>query len=92
MKKDKEITKVIFRKFNDGDVVALFPEVQYSEDKGLCMSYQYIGQHGAADYSLMYSTKPAKQEEYKDLYDELTGLGYNLKIIKKVMKRWFETK
>ena len=89
MKQDKEITKVVFRKFKGGDIIALFPEVQYNNDKDLCMSYQHIGQHGAASYRLIDDTILAKPEEYSDLAKELEDIGYNLKIQKKINKRWY---
>jgi hypothetical protein len=91
MEKDKEITSVIFRKFKKGsDIIALFPEVQYNTNKDLCTSYMHIGQHGAASYHLIGNTVAAQEDEYLPLYNELTSLGYNLKIQKKISKKWFE--
>lgn len=86
---DKEKTKVIFRKFKDGDIIALFPEIQADQNYNNCQSYQHIGQHGAASYSLIDTTKPANEMEYQDLYNELTSIGYNLKIQKRINKKWF---
>lgn len=76
------MTKVIFRKFKDGQIIALFPNEQ---DWYLVMSYMHIGQHSRADYNYIISiTKPATEEEYKDLYDELKRIGYDdLKICKR---------
>ena len=77
-------TKVIFRKFEEGDIIALFPELVGTNDISTCMSYQHVGQHGAASVDLVYDTKPATPSEYKDLYDELTNMvGYDLQIVKK---------
>ncbi len=79
---DKEQTKVVFRVFKEGDVIALFPY----EDEGnnRCTSYQHVGQHSAADYwGVLDITRPATQEEYEPLYKELTSFGYNLKVIKR---------
>ena len=38
------MTKVVFRKFKDGVVIAVFPEVSYNYVH--LMSYQHEGQHG----------------------------------------------
>jgi len=93
MKKIKEKTKVIFRKFKKGDdIIALFPEIEYNHDKALCMSYMHVGQHDSSAYALVYNTKPAKPEEYADLLAEIEGLGYNLDVKQKITKRWFEVK
>uniref|UniRef100_A0A6M3LG52 Uncharacterized protein n=1 Tax=viral metagenome TaxID=1070528 RepID=A0A6M3LG52_9ZZZZ len=83
--KDTYKTKVVFRAWKglrDFGVIALFPE----EDAGLghCSSYERVGQHGGANYSLVISrTRPAKPSEYADLRLELSGLGYNLLVIKR---------
>ena len=84
MTKDTTKTKVIFRIWPDGDVIALFPELPFSYDPRSCMSYMHIGQHGEASASLSDRTKPATPEQYKDLFNELeNAIGYNLQIIKK---------
>ena len=80
--KDVEVTKVIFRKFKDGDVIALFPE-QRSTRFNLC--YMHIGQHSDCDYNhIVSTTKLATEEEYADLKKELEFVGYNLKVVKKI--------
>jgi hypothetical protein len=49
------------------------------------MSYQTVGQHGAASVYYYYKdTKPADKLEYHDLYEELTRIGYNLKVRKRI--------
>lgn len=85
----KEETAVMFRKFKDGEIIALFP---YEPERtyGTCNSYMHIGQHGTADLSgIIGRTMPATEEEYEDLYLELVNYGpaeanYNLKVIKRV--------
>ena len=80
------MTKVIFRKFKNGfGIIALFPEHQDWSNPNLVMSYMHIGQHSQADYNHIISiTKPATEEEYKDLYDELECVvGDDLKVYKK---------
>ena len=82
MKKDTTKTKVVFRKYKNGEIIALFPEMVNGY---FVCSYMHMGQHSDADYSYVISiTKPASEEEYKDLYNELTNqVGYNLRILKK---------
>lgn len=87
MEKDKEQTLTVFRKDPDGEVFALFPELEGSP--GFSMSYQHIGQHGSADYRLcIRRSEPAIPEEYADLKEELESIGYNLKI----RKKWIRSK
>jgi hypothetical protein len=62
---ETEKTKVIFRKFKWGEIIALFPEIAGSMDACTCMSYMHEGQHGAAD--CVGCTSPARPEEYQDL-------------------------
>ncbi len=79
-------TLVIFRKFRKGgDVLALFPLVAHDRTGDLCASYQHIGQHGAADpYFVTLATTPAKPEEFAPLAAELTRIGYDLKVGRKI--------
>ena len=87
MKKDTYITEVIFRKWNrkefKGDIIVLFP--YFIETLGgSIMSYEHTGQHGSSDYNAcIQMTVPAKEEDYKDLKEELEYIGYNLKVINK---------
>lgn len=72
-------TTVIFRKWPNGDILALFPEIEESTE--CCSSYMHIGQHGAAYYPHCIGiTKPAAPQEYADLETELQAIGYSLKI------------
>jgi hypothetical protein len=72
---------VIFRRFPDGDVIALFP---YLPAEGLnawpCQSYMQVGQHGAADPRIVYDTRPARPHEYACLKAVLEQLGYRLAV------------
>ena len=90
MERDIEKTVVVFRKFLDGDVIAIFPEMQANEKPCDCGSYMHIGQHGAVSYLFTRASKPASPEEYADLKVELESIGYNLDIKKKITKRWYE--
>jgi hypothetical protein len=83
-------TKVIFRKFKEGDIIALFPEMEADQNPTHCGSYMHIGQHGAAAYGLIAETKPATPKEYAALQSELESIGYDLEIRKRIGKRWYE--
>ena len=75
-------TQVIFRIWRK-EVIALFP-YEIADMKGNCLSYQHIGQHGAANYSaIVYESRPATPAEYADLKAELEKLGYQLEVIRK---------
>jgi len=70
---------VVFRKWPDGDILALFPNLDGGT--GNCDSYMHVGQHGGAHYaSCISATKPANPAEYADLLAELTSIGYDLKV------------
>lgn len=67
---------VIFRTWPDGDVLALFPEVAM-DNRGNCVCYADVGQHGAANYLFCVGrTRPATAKEYKPLLTELHKIGY----------------
>lgn len=88
MKQDEEETIVIFRTFRDtGEVIALFPDLNHETDAtkyGHVMSYTHVCQHGEADYvHVIGMTKPATEMEYQDLHEELEGIGYLLRVLKK---------
>ena len=64
-------TKVVFRKWHNGDIIALFPE-EASDHHGLyCLSYEHMGQHGSASPDLSPYTTAAKPDEYAELKREL---------------------
>lgn len=76
-------TLVIFRKWSNGDIIALFP-LEPGDCSGVyCMSYEQIGQHGQAATDLP-NTEPATPEEYSNLARELRSIGYVLRIGKRV--------
>ena len=85
MKRDKEKTTVIFRKWKGKaeNIIALFPWVE--ESPGRCSSFEHVGQHGRADYcGVIRLTTPATPAEYADLKRELEQYyGYNLTIRKR---------
>lgn len=77
-------TPVIFRKFKDGDIIALFP-CEPADLSGLyCQSYMHVGQHSGASYfGVCQVTKLATPAEYAELLAELVKIGYDdLKVYK----------
>lgn len=80
---DKDL--VVFRKWKDGfGVIALFPEIPADLYGRYCESYEHVGQHGGADYwGVVMNSRPANKEESADLAEELTRIGYQLRVIKK---------
>jgi|WetSurMetagenome_2_1015567.scaffolds.fasta_scaffold392756_2 hypothetical protein len=82
---DKQPTKTIFRKFKDGDVIAIFPEEPGTMQLSTCASYMHMGQHSACSPNLLIGeTKLATPEEYASLKEELKRIGYNVQVIKKL--------
>lgn len=81
----EEKTIVIFRKYPDGEIIALFPEIP-ADNQGLrCSSYMHVGQHGGADCSMVSrSTRPASSAEYAPLKKELERIGYNLEVRERI--------
>jgi hypothetical protein len=75
-------TRVVFRTFSDGEVIALFPDqTWYDHQSDTVDSYMRFGQHGAASYSYVIAhTRPATRDQYLDLAAELTSIGYDLHV------------
>jgi hypothetical protein len=81
MKKDTQTTDIIFRKYPEGDIIAIFPH-ECNDRRGNVTSYMQTGQHSSADYKgVISSTKPATLAESNDLFHELKGLGYDIRIV-----------
>ena len=75
---------VIFRYWLD-DILALFPYLVGDPDPSTCMSYQHVGQHGAAAFNAMLDdSRPATPEEYADLQTELESMEYELAIVEDI--------
>lgn len=72
------MTLIIFKKFPQGDVIALMPEDD-ADSQGNIMSYQRIGQHGAASPELLEDLEDATKQERAALKRELESLGYLIK-------------
>ena len=83
---------VVFRTWRDiGTVIALFPELPADIYGDYCDSYEHVGQHGGADYwGVIRATTPVEPEEFADLAEELTRIGYNLRPIRRASWRHHE--
>lgn len=73
-------TEVIFRKFPEGDIIAIFPFDKW-DLTGNYSSYMHVGQHGACSPELAKELLRPTKEEYKNLKEELESIGYNLEIL-----------
>ena len=78
--KTNEKTQVIFRKWANGDIIALFPRIPANGFPWEMLSYEHVGQHGGASMGIIDKTRPAKPDEYATLKAELEGRGYVLDI------------
>jgi len=79
---DTHETAVHFRKWDNGDIIAIFPN-EKADMRGNVMSYEHVGQHGGASPKLIRELKPAKPNEYAELKNELEKqIGYKLKVLK----------
>jgi hypothetical protein len=80
MKRDDFKTQVIFRQFPEGDLIAIFPN-EVADPHNNVMSYQRIGQHGAASPELIEDLDRVTPKQYAALKSELESIGYNLEVI-----------
>jgi hypothetical protein len=76
----QEKTKVIFRKFPDGEIIALFPELPGTNSVTNCLNYMHNGQHGSGK-ATCEGTKPVDKDWNGALKRELTAIGYNLTVV-----------
>lgn len=76
--------RVIFRKWKDNnDIIAILPDSD--ANVGRVMMYEHIGQHGEGNYqAVLTRTTLAKPEEYQDLLEELKGIGYKPRVLKRL--------
>jgi len=72
---------VVFRKWKEnGDVIALFPELPADLYGEYCDAYEHVGQHGGADFhGVVQHSTPCSPEESADLATELRRIGYVLR-------------
>ena len=87
-----DATLVIFRRWRDnGDIIALFPELPSNQQGLFCEAYEHVGQHGGADYhGVIAASRPTTQEAAAPLAKELERIGYRLRPIKRASRRAHE--
>jgi hypothetical protein len=69
-----DVTRVMFRRFADGAVIALFPDI--AESRGCISSYMCVGQHGEASRDLIRELPEATPDEYAALKNELESAPF----------------
>ena len=79
LKNKVKITPVKFLKFQDGSIIAFFPD---TNDGKSVVSYEHNGQHAQSSVSLMNLLEVATVEEYSSLKRELDSIyGHSLTVI-----------
>jgi hypothetical protein len=86
MEKDKDITRVIFKKdynkwIKEWEVFACLLDCEVNPGK--VVIYQHVGQHSEGDILYCANCKWATIDEYYSLMQELESIGYNLKVVRK---------
>ena len=75
--KKKTSIPVMFRKWRDGDIIAILPTLTGTSSPYTCMMYEHVGQHGSGDpQGVIGKTKKATPKEYTPLLRELRRIGY----------------
>lgn len=75
---------VIFRRKRNGEIIAVFPEIPVDITGELCEGFSSLDKKVTVDYKqLRYHSKLATKDEYKELYETLSCLGYNLGVVNK---------
>ena len=91
MTKDTYATKMIFRTWRNGEVIAIMPEIPYDIAGNYMMSYMHVGQHGASS-SCPHNTRLATADEIQPLKRELERIGYRVSIRKRETRKMRETR
>lgn len=88
MEQDAEFTPVVFRAERSGQfkgaVTAVFPTLPFDSAGHYMTCYEHVGQHGSCAHGWYCKTRPARSEEYADLFKELESIGYRLKVYKRI--------
>ena len=85
----KKVLKVVFRKFDNGEIIAMFPQFG-SKRNWTIQSYMHIGQHGDCDPMITNITTLATESEYESLLKEIQGIyhDYDIRVMKKLRIEW----
>lgn len=77
---DSEKIKVIYKKFKDGEIIAIFPDLPGKVgDKNTCESYMLVGEHSYCEKKLIKTLKNATQQDYRKI-NSLLQNRYNNKL------------
>jgi hypothetical protein len=76
--------EIIFKKDKKTNEVVAFMPYDFQTWEGMFTCYAHVGQHSRACYDYYLSCKPATEEEYKPLLEELQQIGYNVEIRKRI--------
>ena len=76
---------VIFRKFEDNEIIALFPGIK--EGNNFILSYMEIGQHGQAHKNLIKDLNQCTSKEILNMKKELENIGYKDILVSKGWKK-----
>jgi hypothetical protein len=72
-------------KIIDNDLFVFFPQLNYNKHlygNKFKDSYSHVGQHSSCCVKYEKESRPATEEEYKGLKEELESIGYVLKVCK----------
>ena len=85
----KKELKVVFRKFDNGEIIAMFPQFTNKRNYRID-SYMHIGQHGECDPMITNITKLATESEYESLLKEIQSIyhEYDIRVMKKLHIEW----
>lgn len=75
-----EKTRVVFRQWPNGDIIALFPQIPADNQGYTCSSYEHIGQHGGANPDVVVGQTTYVSSLHPPLAKELEELGYDLEV------------
>ena len=76
--------EIIFKKDKETNEVVAFMPYDFQTWQGEFTCYAHVGQHSNTCYNYYLSCKPATEEEYKPLLEELQQIGYNVEVIKRI--------
>ena len=77
---------VIFRKENNGDIVAVFPSLDAGPGEMTC--YRHGGPHSGCSKRWYNTTTAAEPEEYADLLHEVRDIYGDFGSLPLVIRRW----
>ena len=85
----KKVLKVVFRKFDNGEIIAMFPQFTNKRNYRID-SYMHIGQHAECDPMIVHDTKLATENEYESLLKEIQSIyhDYDIRVMKKLNIKW----